>query len=270
MSSNRQDATGSGQVHVTRDGPYGRITFDNPGKMNAMSLAMWTELGQAMDSFAKDDGVRVVILRGAGDRAFVSGADISEFEAVRASPEKVRHYNEVSEGADRALYRLPKPTIARIHGYCVGGGMGLALACDIRICTPESRFGITAAKLGLGYGFAGIKKLYDIAGPSVAAEVLFSGRLMSAEEALRMGLVSRVVPAAELDAAVDELSGRIAGNAPMTIAAAKAAIRACARPAAERDHAALEAMVAACFASEDYAEGRRAFAEKRPAVFRGR
>ncbi len=258
----RQELAG-GLIVASRTGAVGHVLFNRPEKRNAMSLAMWQGLTDALAQLAADDAVRVVVLSGAGDRAFVSGADISEFESQRASEAAIADYNRVSEGADRALWAFPKPTIAMIRGFCVGGGMGLALACDMRIAAEDARLGITAARMGLGYGVEGIRKLVDLVGPSVAAEVMFTASLFPAAEARAMGLVNRVVPVEALAATVDELAGRIAGNAPLTVTAAKAAIR----PGS--DVAAVEALVKACYDSADYAEGRRAFMEKRAPVFRG-
>lgn len=257
-----------GRILIGRSDGIGRIVFNKPEKMNAMSLDMWQGLHEALDAFASDGAVRVVVLSGAGDRAFVSGADISEFGEKRSTPEAVEVYNRTYLEADEALRTLPKPSIAAIRGFCVGGGLGIAMACDIRICSTGSRLGIPAAKLGLGYGLAGTRRLVDIAGPAAASEVLFSARLFEAGEALGMRLVNRVVAEDVLDDEVAAMAGRIAANAPLTVATAKQAIRAAGDPQpgdAER----IAAMVAACYASEDYAEGRRAFAERRLPKFRG-
>ncbi len=262
--------TQKGRIDSFVDETVGHVVFNNSGKMNAMNLAMWSSLHEAMDNFERDPSVRSIVLSGAGERAFVSGADIADFEEHRSSPESVAHYDHTYEAADHALYVQPKPTIAKIQGYCIGGGMGLAVGCDIRICSEDAQFGIPAAKLGLGYGFDGVKRLYDIVGPANAAEIFFSARLFNADEALQMGLVSRVVPREALDDAVSALTERIAVNAPMTIAAAKTAIRMCAQPDGKRDYAALEAEIKACFDSKDYAEGRLAFTEKRKPEFKGR
>ena len=265
-----QESLAGGRVLVDRDGHVARITFNKPDKMNAMSLDMWQGLQGSLDGLAHDDDVRVVILCGAGDRAFVSGADISEFETQRSSEAGVRAYNRISEAADRTLYNFPKPTIAEIRGYCVGGGLGLAVACDIRVCADDAKLGITAAKLGLGYGYDGVAKLMSLAGPETAAQVLYSARLFPAAEARRMGLVSEVVPAADLKDTVSQLANCIAGNAPKTVRAAKAAIRAIQRPDGAISRAAVDALVAECFASADYAEGRAAFAERRQPAFQDR
>lgn len=257
----------NGRLLVTRDGMVARITFNKPEKMNAMSLDMWQGLSDSLASLAADDSIRVVILCGAGDRAFVSGADISEFESQRSSEEGVAAYNRISEAADRALYDFPKPTIAEIKGYCVGGGMGLALGCDIRICAEDSKLGITAAKLGLGYGYDGVRKLMSVAGPEIAAQILYSARLFPAEVAQGMGLVSEVVPRADLAQTVTDLATRIAQNAPKTVRTAKAAIRAIQEPDGAITRADVDALVKDCFDSQDYADGRTAFTEKRKPTF---
>ncbi len=260
----------NGRLLVARDGAIAQITFNKPDRMNAMSLDMWQGLHDALDDLGSDDAIRAVVLTGAGDRAYVSGADISEFETQRSSEESVRAYNAISEAADAALYHFPKPTIAQIQGYCVGGGMGLAIGCDFRVCSDDSRFGITAARLGLGYNQEGVRKLVELAGPSVAARVLYSAELFPAEQARAMGLVTEVVARDQLETTVRSLTERIASNAPLTIRAAKAAIRSIggAEGASQSDDVAR--LVARCFASADYAEGRQAFADKRKPVFRGR
>ena len=269
MSNTQTTELAGGRILVSRDGAVAKITFNKPAKMNAMSLDMWQGLQDGLDALADDDTVRVVILTGAGDKAFVSGADISEFETQRSSEDSVRRYNAISEAADAALYHFPKPTIAQIQGYCVGGGMGLAVGCDLRICSDDSRLGITAARLGLGYNQEGVRKLVELAGPSVAARVLYSAELFPAQQAHAMGLVTDVVPRDLLEDTVLSLATRIAGNAPLTIKATKAAIRAIggAKGAPSADE--VTRHVSACFVSEDYSEGRRAFAEKRKPVFKG-
>lgn len=258
-----------GKVLVTCDGPVARLVFNKPERMNAMSFDMWDALRAALSALEADDDIRVVVLSGAGGRAFVSGADISEFDTMRGTREAVQAYNAVSEAADAALANFPKPTICQIQGYCVGGGMGLAVACDLRICSAESRLGITAGKLGLGYGRDGVRKLVELAGPSVAARVLYSAELFSAQKALAMGLVTEVVAREDLEAQVTALAERIAGNAPLTLRAAKAAIRSLSDAPGVPSEQAVTDLVRACFDSEDYAEGRKAFAEKRRPVFRG-
>lgn len=269
MNNSNTIARANGRILVSRNGTVAQITFNKPERMNAMSLDMWQGLHETLDHLADDDDIRVVILTGAGDKAFVSGADISEFETQRSSEDSVRTYNSISEAADAALYHFPKPTIAQIQGYCVGGGMGLAIGCDFRMCSDDSRLGITAARLGLGYNKEGVRKLVECAGPSVAARVLYSAELFTADKALSMGLVTDVVPRDQLSDAVSSLAERIAANAPLTVKAAKAAIRSVGAGEGAPDDNDVARYVAECFGSEDYAEGRNAFAEKRKPEFKG-
>ena len=255
---------------MSKDGPVGRMIFNNPARLNAVSLEMWQAAETILEDFTNDPAIRVVVLSGAGGKAFVSGADISKFESERASEEAVKHYNATTERVNAKLQSLPMPVIAMIQGYCIGGGVGVAIGCDIRICSENSRFGIPAAKLGLGYGHKGIRKLMDLVGPSRAKEIFFTAKQFTAQQALIMGLVNQVVPEAELEATVDDYAKTIAANAPMTIAAVKQTVIELLKDSAERDLARSERMVAACFASEDYIEGRRAFNEKRKPAFKGR
>lgn len=253
-----------------KDGAIGRIIFNNPARHNAVSLDMWQAVSAIMDDFNGDDAVRVIVLSGAGGKAFVSGADISEFKEKRASEEAAAEYAKISESARHKLQDTLKPTIAMIRGYCIGGGLATALACDIRIAAEGSRFGVPAAKLGLGYAYDGIKRLIDIVGPAFAREIFYTARQFSADEALVMGLVNRVVANDELENYVQTYCATIAGNAPLTIKSAKVAVREALKPESERDLDLCKRLVAECFASEDYAEGRTAFMEKRRPVFKGR
>src|SRR5262249_7066603 len=203
-------------------------------------------------------------------KSFVSGADISKFESERASLEATKHYNATVAKANESIYEFAKPTIAMIRGYCIGGGLGLAVCCDLRICSDNSRFGIPAAKLGLGYGYTGIKRLSDLVGPSFAKEIFYTARHFDAEEARSMGLVNRVVPEAELEAYVKNYADMIAANAPLTINAVKYIAGQVTKEESQRNIARCAEMVKQCFESKDYMEGRTAFMEKRAPVFTGR
>ena len=252
-----------------KEGRVGYMIFNNPERHNAVSLEMWEAASRIMEQYAEDDDVRVVVITGAGGKAFVSGADISKFESERANEEAVARYNEIVAKANDSLYGFPKPTIAMIRGYCIGGGLGLAVCCDLRICSDNSRFGIPAAKLGLGYAFPGVKRLSDLVGPSFAKEIFFTARQFDAEEARIMGLVNRVVPQAELETYVKSYADTIANNAPLTVKAAKFIANETVKDESKRDLARAQEMVDACFRSNDYTEGRRAFMEKRKPAFTG-
>ncbi len=252
------------------EGAIGWMTFNNPARRNAISVEMWEAIPAILDAFEADAEVRVIVLKGAGEKAFISGADISQFATQRASAEGVARYEEIVERAGARLGAAAKPTIAMIRGYCVGGGVGVALNCDLRIAADDARFAIPAAKLGLGYRQGGLKRLMDVVGPAYAKEIFFTARQFDAREAAAMGLVNRVVPAAELEDYVRGYCASIAENAPLTIEAVKRVLAELTKPRDEVDLALCEALVQRCFESEDYIEGRRAFAEKRKPVFRGR
>ena len=251
------------------DGRVGYVIFNNPERHNAVSLDMWAAAGEMLDDFKSDDNVAVVVVTGAGGKAFVSGADISRFEKERSSEDAVAHYNATVEKSYAAFHEFPKPTIAMIRGYCIGGGMGLATCCDLRICTEGSKFAVPAAKLGLGYGYSGLKRLVDVVGPSFAMEIFYTARQFTAAEALTMGLVNRVVPDGELETYVKDYAETIAGNAPLTIRAVKATIGEMMKDESKRDLKRVAVAVDACFKSRDYEEGRKAFMEKRKPVFTG-
>lgn len=253
-----------------KDGAIGWITFDNQARRNAMSLAMWQGLYDAVTAFAADPEVRVIVLQGAGDKAFVSGADISEFEEKRSSQETVRAYDEVAQAATEALNDVNKPTIAMIRGFCVGGGVSISLSCDMRIASEGSVFAVPAAKLGLGYGFDGVRKLVDVVGPSFAREIFYTARQFSAQEAVTMGLVNRLVPGDGLESYVRDYAATIAANAPLTVGSIKTLVAQALKDESERDVQLCRDVVARCFDSADYVEGRTAFMEKRKPRFTGK
>jgi enoyl-CoA hydratase/carnithine racemase len=252
-----------------KDGGVGYVIFNNPERHNAVSLDMWEAASAILEGFARDNDVRVVVLTGAGGKAFVSGADISRFGDERANEEAIARYNSAVEQANLAVYEFPKPTIAMIRGYCLGGGVGLAVCCDLRICTGNARFAIPAAKLGLGYGYAGVKRLSDIVGPAFAKEIFFTARQFDAAEAQTMGLVNRVVPEPELETYVKNYAEMIAGNAPLTVNSVKYIVGEVLKDESKRNTARCAELVATCFTSNDYTEGRLAFMEKRKPVFTG-
>ena len=253
-----------------KEGAIGWVIFNNPDRHNATSFEMWQSLALVLEDYVRDPAVRVIVLRGTGEKAFSAGADISQFKEKRSSEEAVKLYNDTADASSRALRECAKPTIAMIHGYCIGGGAAIAVGCDIRIASDTAKFGVPAAKLGLGYRFDGIKRLSSVVGPAYTAEIFFTGRQFSAQEALQMGLVNRLLPAAELESYTLDYANTIATNAPLTIAAVKRSLIELSKNPAERDLEHCQRMVDACFQSEDYKEGRTAFMEKRKPQFKGR
>lgn len=258
------------KVISRKDGNVGYVIFNNPERRNAMSLEMWEATTQLMTQYAKDDSIRVVVLAGAGDKAFVAGADISKFGDERSTEEGVKKYNDAVEAAYASVHEFPKPTIAMIRGFCVGGGMGIASCCDLRIASEDARFAVPAAKLGLGYGYPGVKRLMDIVGPSFTKEIFFTARLFEVMEAVEMGLVNRVVENGELEFYVKDYAATIAANAPLTVDSIKFIVGEACKDELKRDMKRCEDLVDACFKSEDYKEGRAAFMEKRKPAFKGR
>jgi len=257
------------RVNVDGDG-IAVMTFNNPERHNALSVEMRQAIVDALPGLDADPAVRVLITTGAGDRAFMSGADISEFGERRTAVDARADYDAGMAAIGRAWTTFSKPIIAMIRGYCMGGGVLTALQADLRFAATDAVFAVPAAKLGLGYGIGGVHALREAVGPAWTAEILFSARRLSAEEALRAGLVSRVVEPSQLLDETMTLARSIASNAPLTVAACKAALRELAKPEASRHTEAVTQMVEACFVSEDYLEGQRAFAEKRPPRFTGR
>lgn len=258
------------RLRLAADGGVATLTIDNEARRNAVDLATWQAFLEVMAAIAADEGVRVVVLRGAGDIAFTAGADIGEFGTVRASPEGGRAYEAANLAAFAAVAACPKPVIAMIRGFCLGGGLGLALACDLRIAADDAVFGIPAARLGVGYPPAGMGMIVAAIGAAAAKDLIFTARRIGAAEALALRLVQRRVPAAALEAEVAALAAAIAGNAPLTLRAAKAAIAAAAGLPGAGTPQELQTLADACFASADYAEGCAAFLAKRDPLFTGR
>jgi enoyl-CoA hydratase len=262
--------TKTDKMLARKEGKVGYVTINNPERHNAVSLEMWEAAESILDDFRTDKNIRVVVVTGAGGRAFISGADISKFEKERSTQEGFQRYNAAVDRANNAFYNFPKPTIAMIRGYCIGGGVGLALCCDLRICSQDSKFGVPAAKLSIGYRFDGLKKLVDLVGPSFAKEIFYTARQFTAAEAYEMGLVNRVLPEGDLETYVKDYADTIAANAPLTIDSVKFIVAQTLKDEGERDLKTADAMVQACFTSKDYTEGRKAFLEKRKPVFTGR
>jgi len=260
----------AGRILSSVEGQLGWIVIDHPERRNAVSAEMWGALADAAEKLDADPDVRVIVLRGSGEVAFVSGADISEFESRRTGGAAAQIYEDGTQRAFGTLGAVAKPVIAMIHGFCVGGGMATALAADLRYCADDAVFAIPAAKLGLGYHAGGIEALSALVGPSAAREIFFTARRYRAEDALRLGIVNAVFPKAELEARVREIAAQIAGNAPLTIRSVKRISRELARRPDQQDWDAIRTSIQRCFDSEDYKEGVRAFLEKRPPRFEGR
>ena len=252
------------------DGPIGWLIYNHPERRNAISVEMQAALPSIIERFQEDPQVRVVVIKGAGERAFISGADISEFDTKRASAEQQRVYSRAGVQVFKSMASLEKPIVAMIHGFCLGAGVATALQADIRIASEDATFAIPAARLGLGYAAEGVQALINVVGPANASEILLSARRFSTEEAYRMGLVNRVVSRAQLAPSVFELAHQIADNAPLTLRAAKAAIRESLKDPGQRDLEHVNRSIRECFESSDYAEGRLAFREKRRPRFEGK
>lgn len=260
----------AGRIVARKDGAVGWMIFSNPAKHNAISMAMAEAVPEIMRDFAGDPAIRVVVVTGAGEKAFAAGSDITGFEDARSDPQQNRHYNEVNERAYNAVYECAKPTLAMIHGYCIGGGLDFATSCDVRFCADTAIFAVPAGRLGLGYGHEGVLRSGRVMGLMRARDLFLSGRRIGAEEALRLGLVHRVVAAATLASETTAYAQTLADNAPLTLAAIKRAFLEYEKDPAVRDLARAQTLIDACFRSEDYSEGRKAFAEKRKPQFKGR
>ena len=267
---NAETSHADGKILQSVSDGIGVITFNNPDKRNAMSLEMWEGLGRALVELRDNPDVRVVILTGAGDKAFVSGADISQFEKTRHNAAASEEYSKRSEAQRALLASYPKPTIACIRGFCLGGGMQVAMLTDIRFSGASGQFGIPAAKLGIAYGSDGLKHLVSLVGPSWARLIMYTGMKIDAAEAVRIGLVDRVLPEPDLWDATMEIARTISGNAPLAIKAAKITIAQVLKDESKRDMAAIKAVGTACMDSEDFREGRTAFMEKRKPQFKGK
>lgn len=251
-----------------KDGGIGWLIFNNPERRNAMSLEMWQATATILDDYARDPAIRVVVMRGSGDKAFVSGADISQFESRRANAEAAAQYASISKAGAKAMETLEKPLIAMIRGFCIGGGLAIAMRADIRIASEDSQFGIPAAKLGIAYAADSVRALVSLVGPAQAKTILFTGRFIDAPKALNLGLINEMVAVDALEATVRDLAATISVNAPLSIKASKQTIDGLVSGTLD---AALSARLTdECFNSADYAEGRRAFMEKRKPVFAGR
>ena len=257
------------KIRVSKSNGIGWIVLNQPEKKNAISFEMWEAIPRITEQFSDDDDVRVVILKGQGDQAFSSGADISQFGEKRSSASTTDEYNLTVKAAVGALDELVKPSIAVIQGYCIGGGASVAIHCDIRIAADNAVFGIPAAKLGLAYRWEDIYLLVQLIGPSFARELLYTGNRFNSNEAIQMGLINRVVPVAELESYVTEYAARIAANAPLTIHSANRTVAEALKDPEDRNLAEIERLTARCFDSDDYREGRQAFSEKRKPRFKG-
>ncbi|WP_239294514.1 enoyl-CoA hydratase [Caballeronia zhejiangensis] len=269
QATEERAAASPAAVHVSIENGVGSIVLDNPRKLNAMSLSMWQTLVNVLEKLESDPALRCVVLSGKGEKAFCVGADVSQFAQSHSGEEAIAEYDRITRGALLRLQSFPKPTIAAVSGYCLGAGVALAAACDIRIAASGSRLGIPAAKLGLGYYYAGVKRLADLVGPSRAKQIIFTASQFPAEEMFRMGLIDELVEPSQFADRVGEMAATIAANAPLTIAAAKYAIETVFSDASEPDIEGCAAREQACMISQDYAEGRKAFAEKRVPVFKG-
>lgn len=258
------------KIRTRIDGPVGHIVFDNPGKLNAMSLDMWAGMGDAMANFNADPAIRVVVFSGAGGTAFVAGADVSKYEEERGEAGAQEHYAQTGEAALQQIYVSPKVTVAAIDGWCIGGGVSVALVCDLRYCSAKSKFGQPAMRYGIGYRYSSLRRMVDVIGVGASKDMLLGGLQFDAAEALAKGLVGKVLPDDAFQPWMDKLVANISAGAPLTAQQVKFTLRTYHLDEDKRDLATCEAMFQTCYASDDYKEGIRAFAEKRKPVFTGR
>jgi enoyl-CoA hydratase/carnithine racemase len=258
------------RMKAATDGPIGWITFNNPQRRNAVSPDMWEAIPHILDQFEADPAVRVIVLRGTGQEAFVSGLDISQFDQRYASAESEAQQRGLSTRANDRIFACPKPTIAMIHGFCIGAGVQIACHCDMRVAGTSARLGIPAGKLGIGYPAKSLQRLIGLLGPVRVKEMVFTARLYKADEALAMNLVNQVAPDTDLESEVRKLCDTIAANAPLTLKAVKLSIAELTKMPQDVDEEYCDALMKACTDSDDFQEGRRAFAEKRRPVFTGR
>jgi enoyl-CoA hydratase/carnithine racemase len=258
------------RVEVWTEASTLHIRFNNPARHNALSVDMWEAVPPLLAQAELDDDIRLVVFSGAGEKAFVSGADITQFEDMRAAKEAVKYYEAMAEESLMSIYNCRKPTLALIRGYCIGGGVNVAISCDIRLASTDSVFSIPAARLGLGYRYSALKNLVNLIGVGAAKDLFFSARRIDAAEAKALGLVTRLAEPAELPALLAQYTGAMAENAPITVQAGKAIMAEILKPSTDLDMALCKEQIRQCFESEDYAEGRKAFMEKRKPVFKGR
>ena len=257
------------RVNTWLDGSTLFIQFNNVARHNALSVDMWEAVPVLLNQAEHDPRVRLVVFTGAGDKAFVSGADISQFEDMRAAREAVTRYEHMAETALMGIYNFAKPTLACIRGFCIGGGVNVAISCDMRIAASDAVFSVPAARLGLGYRYSAMKNLVDLIGPGAAKDLFFTARKINAQEAQSLGLITRVCAPEALPDLLAEYTSALAANAPLTIQAAKAITRETLKPSPELDSDLCTQLIRGCFDSADYAEGRKAFMEKRKPVFKG-
>ena len=265
-----QSSTDRVKAWMDQDGSTLHIQFNNPERHNALSVDMWEAIVPLLHQAEKDNHIRLVVFSGSGEKAFVSGADITQFEDMRAAIEAVARYEVMAEEALMGISNFSKPTLAHIRGYCIGGGVNVAMCCDIRIARSDSVFSIPAARLGLGYRYSALKNLVDLVGPAVAKDLFFTARRIDASEAHAVGLITRVCNPEHFDELLNEYKQALAANAPITVGAGKAIIAEILKPSPDVNHDRCRQLIRDCFESADYAEGRRAFMEKRKPVFRGK